>query len=212
MLFEQYPRRTYSQFGEDAILRSILPAGKGTYIDIGSGHPVAGSNTYALYEMGWQGVLVDPIAANIEMSERLRPRDLSIQAVCAGEQMEDIEFFEFDVYEYSTTSRDRVNELARMGHSVKRHYRVSTCTLGELVREMHFEGTTVLSIDVEGGEFEVLQGNDWTKFHPAIIIIEEWDPPLLRPTEISEYLRAHDYRLCGVSGFSSVYKAGLTEQ
>lgn len=207
MLFEQYPRRTYSQFGEDAILRSILPDGKGTYVDIGSGHPVAGSNTYGLYEMGWQGVLVDPIAANIEMSERLRPRDLSIQAVCAGEPVEDIEFFEFDVYEYSTTSRDRVEELARMGHSVKRQYLVPTCTLGQLVREMQFEGPTVLSIDVEGGEYEVLQGNDWTRFHPAIIIIEEWDPPLLRPTVISDYLKGLGYQLYGVSGFSSIYQA-----
>lgn len=121
--------------------------------------------------------------------------------------MEDIEFFEFDVYEYSTTSRDRVEELARMGHSVKRSYRVPACTLGDLVREMHLEAATVLSIDVEGGEYEVLRGNDWKRFHPAIIIVEEWDPPLHQTTEISEYLKDLDYRLYGVSGFSSIYRA-----
>lgn len=126
--------------------------------------------------------------------------------------MEDIDFFEFDVYEYSTTSRDRVEELARMGHAVKEHYRVPTCTLSEVVREAELEGTTVLSIDVEGGELDVLQGNDWERFHPALIVVEEWDPPLFHTTEISRYLGGLDYRLCGVSGFSSIYRAQTIKQ
>jgi hypothetical protein len=40
----------YSQFGESEILVRYFQDGKGFYLDIGSGDPVRGSNTYFLYK------------------------------------------------------------------------------------------------------------------------------------------------------------------
>ena len=45
----------YSQFGEDAKLKKYLSGEKGFYLDIGSGDPVKGSNTFNLYKMGGEG-------------------------------------------------------------------------------------------------------------------------------------------------------------
>jgi len=73
-------RKFYSQFGEDVILLNLMGSGIGTYIDIGAGHPIRGSNTYALYRNGRSGILIDPILANVELARKRRPRD---KALCA---------------------------------------------------------------------------------------------------------------------------------
>ena len=67
-------------------------------------------------------------------------------------------------------------------------------------------GPTVLSIDVEGAELEVLNGNAWDQFKPDIICVEEWEPPLKKTTEVSKYLGDKGYALIAVTGFSSIYQ------
>jgi hypothetical protein len=54
---------SYAQNMEDYHL-SLAFAGKerGTYIDVGGGHPVAGSATFWFYKRGWNGVVVEPKA------------------------------------------------------------------------------------------------------------------------------------------------------
>jgi hypothetical protein len=54
----------FSNFGEEEILerlaRDLLPEGQGRFaVDIGAGDGVRGSNTYALFRAGWQGLGVE---------------------------------------------------------------------------------------------------------------------------------------------------------
>ncbi len=109
------PLDSYGQFGEDAMLQALLPAKAGFYIDIGSGHPILGSNTYALYQLGGRGILVDPVSANVDLSRRVRPGDKSIHAAIGLSNSESINFIEFETYQYSTTSESRAAEVL---HSV----------------------------------------------------------------------------------------------
>ena len=48
----------YSQSGQDEWAHSIV-GDIGTFLDIGAGHPSKISNTYALEQMGWAGLLVE---------------------------------------------------------------------------------------------------------------------------------------------------------
>lgn len=50
---------SYSQNNEQEVLLSFLPK-TGRFLDIGAFHPTQLSNTRALYEMGWSGVMVEP--------------------------------------------------------------------------------------------------------------------------------------------------------
>ena len=53
--------RSYSQFGEDALVNSLFRNKKyGIYVDVGAYHPILYSNTYALYRRGWRGFAIDP--------------------------------------------------------------------------------------------------------------------------------------------------------
>lgn len=83
---------SFSQFGEDAVVASLVPQQAGVYLDVGAGHPVTFSNTYSFYRQGWSGVLVEPLPANAEHARRVRPRDLVVEALCGSQTYDEIEF------------------------------------------------------------------------------------------------------------------------
>jgi len=203
------PLMSFSQFGEDAMLQSYLRDGPGFYVDVGSGSPTEGSNTYALYLRGWRGILIDPIASNIELSRKIRPGDESVLALCSHISEQTIDFYEFEPYQYSTTLVDRAQEMQSLGHRVKAVYKLQTTRLRDLMPEKLPSGPSVLSIDAEGVELNILHGNDWDRFTPDFIIVEEWKPPILEKTEISIFLEEKGYRLLGFNGISCLY--GFTD-
>lgn len=49
----------YSQYEEEEIIRKLVPE-TGCFLDVGGFHPTELSNTRALYERGWSGVIVEP--------------------------------------------------------------------------------------------------------------------------------------------------------
>ena len=200
------PRLSYSQLGEDVILQANLPDQVGFYVDIGSGHPTEGSNTYSLYLKGWRGLLVDPISSNIALTRAVRPRDESVVGLCSSMTGGSVEFFEFDVYQYSTMLPERAREVEALGHTIKSKYQLSKTKISDLMPPVIPPGPTVLSIDVEGAELEVLNGNAWDQFRPDINCVEEWEPPLKKITEVSKYLAGRGYALIAVTGFSSSYQ------
>lgn len=67
---------SYSDFNEDLIVESIFEGQIGSYIDVGAGHPVIGSNTYKFYEKGWDGITVEPIRLHNTLHRLKRRRDL----------------------------------------------------------------------------------------------------------------------------------------
>lgn len=197
---------SYSQFGEDAIVRALINDWSGGYVDIGSGHPVRFSNTYALYRKGVRGLLVEPIAANVEHARLVRPEDMVVQSLCGPDQRA-VPFFEYEQYEYSTTSRERVDELASRGFRPVSEYQIDVRSLASLVADADIFVPELLSIDVEGAELAVLESADWDRFRPAVIVGEEWTSPLDHVTAVSTYLTRLEYELVAVTGFSSVYRS-----
>jgi len=51
--------RSNSQAGQDKFVYLITGQRPGTFLDIGSSHPVKINNTYALEQIGWTGILID---------------------------------------------------------------------------------------------------------------------------------------------------------
>ena len=73
---------SYAQNLEDYHL-SLAFAGQptGTYIDIGGGHPVAGSVSFWFYERGWQGLVVEPQEPLASLHRHVRPRDTVVSGL-----------------------------------------------------------------------------------------------------------------------------------
>lgn len=197
---------SYSQFGEDAIVHSLVNDCSGGYIDIGSGHPVRFSNTYAFYKRGARGLLVEPIASNVDHTRLVRPQDLVVQSLCGPDEVS-VPFFEYEQYEYSTTSRERVDQLAVSGFRPVRDYSLDVRTLASLVAEAGLFRPDLLSVDVEGAELGVLESADWSRFRPAVIAIEEWTSPIKHVTPVLTLLASLEYELVAYTGFSSIYRS-----
>lgn len=199
------PRFSYGQFGEDAILQAFLPEETGFYVDIGSGHPVQGSNTYALYQLGWTGILIDPVLSNISLSRQTRPNDQAIHAAVGVAEEDHIDFIEFETYQYSTTNEERASEMLELGHRIRGRYSVSIKRLDEIIGNTHVKFPSVMSIDVEGQEMSVLESNNWNSFNPDFILIEDLVPPWTGKTRVSDFLENKHYKLAAITGVTCLY-------
>ena len=127
------PLKSYSQFGEDAVLISILKLygfnkhEKEFFIDIGAGHPIRGSNTYALYRLGWEGICVDTISYNIKLHKFFRRRDVALHAFVGQERI--VNFWEFNPYEYSTADNEIAKDLIKNNVLLLAEYKINAIPL-----------------------------------------------------------------------------------
>jgi hypothetical protein len=194
----------YSQTGEDQLISKYLPEGKGSYVDIGAGLPIRGSNTYFLYKRGWRGIVVDPISINIKLSKLFRPLDLRLQ-ICVGIKKGEVEFFGFIPYGYSTID---ASVAAMLGESkiakLRSRSRMSVSPASDFMPDMNPLDPTLLSIDIEGADYDALCSINWERTKPRVICVEEWSGPSTF-SEIRKLLVGHGYELKEKSDLSSIY-------
>ena len=197
----------YGQTAEDGILQKLLIQRKGFYVDIGAGRPKSGSNTQVFYRRaGWNGILVDPINRNARLLKLLRPKDLVLESL-VGKGKAEIEFWEFEPYEYSTADKNVASKVLQIeGVRLKKHTYLGIKTLAEITKECDVSLPSLLNIDCEGFDLEVLESNNWANFRPTVFCIEEWDFKFeLEETEIGSYLRNLNYSRFAFTGLSSVF-------
>ncbi len=202
-----WPRRYYSQTGEDLILRNYLPEKVGTYVDIGAGRPISGSNTYFLYKRGWRGVCVDPLKSNTKLFRVLRPRDQVLE-ILISDIRGSVPFWEFEPYEYSTADSNVAEKLKlREGVRLLQYSSRECWPLSELAPAATPLDASCLSIDVEGLDLAVLNSNDWSKYTPRVVCVEEWDSRLngFEQSEIHLYMTDQGYKRKAWTGLSSIY-------
>src|SRR5690348_16491596 len=73
---------SYSQDGEDVVLRRLLEGRKnGFYVDVGAHHPRRFSNTFYFYRRGWRGINIDANPDAIKLFRRERASDINL---CVG--------------------------------------------------------------------------------------------------------------------------------
>ena len=196
----------YSQFGEDAILEKYLKEDKGFYLDIGSGDPVRGSNTYFLYKKGWKGILIDPLTRNIFSSKVIRRKDKIIQGL-VGATNKSYPFFEMYPYEYSTTNNEIVNGLINNGRAkLVKKVQLQTYSISDLRLNIDLDQPSLLSVDCEGLDLEVLKTIDLKTIKFRVICAEDFDfNPVSKSSAINYHLVENGYEIVDRAGPSSIY-------
>jgi FkbM family methyltransferase len=183
---------SYAQNMEDYHLDVAFGgASQGRYIDIGGGHPVAGSVSFWFYERGWSGIVVEPQPDLAALHRRLRPRDMQVEAVI-GRTSGEAEFFRVDrLHGLSTTVRGNAEAAGQHGVGFETK-KMPSLSLADLCRKYQIDAVDFLKIDVEGAERDVLEGADWSKYRPRIVVLEavtpltnepawsDWEPLLLK--------------------------------
>jgi FkbM family methyltransferase len=175
LLGNEYARRSYSQYGEDMVLRAVFaryPATyHGFYVDIGAHHPMRFSNTRLFYEQEWSGICVDPLPDCSMLYARHRPRDKFIKAGVAEKEGE-MTYFMFSEPAINTFSEKFARENAAL---VKEKETVKTYSLRRILTDHLPPGRKIdfLSVDAEGLDLEILHSNDWVRYRPSVVLIEE---------------------------------------
>ena len=81
-----YPFKSRAYDFEDVILFYIFPDIKnGFYIDFGAYHPEKYSVTKFFYDLGWNGINIEPVPEFYKILVKNRPRDINLN-VCGGEK------------------------------------------------------------------------------------------------------------------------------
>lgn len=173
---------SFAQNHEDVVLDRAFPRGKsGFYIDVGANEPVMGSVTKHFYDLGWQGINIEPSATAYAALSEARTRDVNLN-VGLSDVAGELSFFEFPESAISTFSPEAAERMRLIGKPAQER-KVPTMTLAE-VCERYVGDRTIdfLSVDVEGHELEVLAGADWTRWRPRVVLVEAIEPGTTVPS------------------------------
>ena len=189
---------SFSSAGEDMILRHLLGSDKmsGFYVDVGAFHPTLFSNTYFFYLNGWRGINVEARPGSKQLFDKVRPRDVNLELGVSRERGSMTYYFIAEDSPMNSFSPDFLRQIKMLEH-VKSQIPVSTLPLAEVLERHVPAGQSIdfMNVDVEGHDFEVLESNDWARFRPRIIVVEDevLDP---RESQIVLMMNGHGYELC----------------
>lgn len=198
--FDGYSRKSYSQEGEDMILRRIFEkTPKGFYVDVGAHHPKRFSNTYFFYKRGWAGINIDAMPGSMKLFQQLRNRDINLEIPIASKDQV-LTFYSFNEPALNGFSKELSKERdGQNGWFIKDEILLQTQKLSSVLDNFLPNGTKIdfLSIDVEGFDLDILHSNNWEKYKPKVILIEILgsDFAEIEHNEIAIFLKAKGYSL-----------------
>lgn len=175
-LFGGWAIRSYSQEGEDMILRRIFKDKQsGFYVDVGAHHPIRFSNTYAFYKRGWRGINIEPNPESIKMFRKLRSKDINLNLGVA-EREGKLRYFMFNESALNTFDSDLAEtRLKNPEYRIESEINVEVTTLEKILdqSQLAFDQIDFLTVDVEGMDLDVLKSNNWSKYKPRWVLVEQ---------------------------------------
>ena len=199
------PQKSYSQEGEDLVLNSFFedyPRDyKGFYVDIGAYDPVRFSNTFFFYSKGWKGINIEPTYDKFKKLKQLRRRDINLNiAINNSSNNKKLNFYMFNEPALNTFNEERALELQLSSdkYKLKAVNAIEVTNLSELLNKYNCPGAIdFFNIDCEGVDLQVLEGNDWNKYKPDFIMIEDanFDIDKIDQNEIFQFLKTKKYDL-----------------
>lgn len=166
--------KSYSQEGEDMILRRLFEKRKGGfYVDVGAHHPKRFSNTFYFYKKRWRGINIDAMPGSMRLFDKIRPRDINVEAAISSESKE-MCFYVFNEPALNTLDESLAKSRTNDEYYVTKIERCRTRTLADVLDEKKPAGEriTFMSVDAEGFDLDVLRSNDWGRYRPEYLLVE----------------------------------------
>jgi len=150
---------------------------KGVFVEVGAHEPVSiYSQTWHLENLSdWEGILVEPNPVLAQKARELRPKSKVIEAACtSNEKVGEISLF-IPIYEGNEITGHASLEINADDYNYQQHksVNVKAKTLTEILENNNVTNIDLLSIDVEGTEYDVLSGIDFNKYRPQLILLED---------------------------------------
>lgn len=199
-----YAKTSFSQEGEDLILQKIFHnKNKGFYVDIGAHHPFRYSNTYLLYKRGWKGINIDASPNVAQMFDKTRSCDTNLNIAVSNSKQSALYIFEDSAL--NTLSKTNAESTIKSGQSkLIKKVQVKTKKLSDILEKYaNRQKIDFMNIDVEGLELEVLKSNNWRKYKPQALAVENI---LSTNKKISKFLKEKGYRLVAKTISTQIYQ------
>lgn len=202
---------SYAQNREDEILSEFFPGrDKGFYIDVGSWHPVECSITKHFYDHGWWGINIEPSFGKWLDFCSVRKNDINLNVGLSNHLGKSVFYEGCNGEGLSTFERDVMLEHLKAGFKFS-NYLVNTLTLAKIcesfVRDKEID---FISIDVEGHEKAVIEGGDWERWRPYVLVIEATKPLTTIPSyeDWEPLLLESNYQFVRFDGLNRYYVRG----
>lgn len=204
-----YWTRSYSQEGEDLILRRIFESqSAGFYVDVGAHHPMRYSNTYFFYKRRWRGINIEPNPDSARLFHKYRRRDINVQCGVSDQDGQ------LKYYMFNDSALNSFDENLSHQRDVGVYRITETCDIAvrrleSILDELLPRDVAIdfMSVDVEGRDLQVLQSNNWERYRPRVLLVEamSFDLATVEGEPIHRFLTNNSYRLFAKTGHTLFY-------
>jgi len=177
----------YSQSNEEQFILEHFAGKQGRFIDVGAYDGKTFSNTFALSELGWEGICIEPSPQSFVDLMRNYKGNPNVRLVNAAMSYRETGLIEFADSGGDAVSTTNVNHEKKWSSQVAfQHIYVNTVTIREIMRLFgeHFD---FISLDVEGTNIDILKTLPLDLIQPSLICIEHE----LRFAEIFEHCKGY---------------------
>ena len=198
-----WTRESHSQQGEDLVLESICDFLKIThpsYLDVGAADPIQDNNTYLFYQKGCRGVLVEPNPSFCRRLEAERPGDKVLNIGVGVSDQNEADYYMIggrDGKYLNSFSRKQVDDIVARSDGlrfIEKTIKMPLVNINKIMEERFHGAPSLLCIDTEGLDLDILRTLDFTRFRPAIVCVETLRIGTLRcDTDILDLMQANDY-------------------
>jgi len=168
---------SYSQCGEDLIMNFIfqnyLKIQHPKYIDIGAHHPSYLSNTYFFYQKGSNGVCIEPDPFLFKTIKKSRKRDVCLNCGVGTGSEKLSDFYRMSEKTLNTFSKEDAERYESYGnHKIEEIVQIPLISTDDIIEKHCTDPPNLVSLDVEGFDFEILKSFNFEKYRPNVFCIE----------------------------------------
>ncbi len=208
-----------SQFGEDAFLLDLFQGQRtGFFIEVGAYDGLSFSVSSVFEDLGWTGLLVEANPERAAQCKANRPKSTVLHAALGAINGPTSITFNIAIDRSKpgeTFGGDMLSHVAgaaehgsRTG-TASRRFRSVQVPMTPVSSALAFHAGPIdfASIDVEGGEWNLLQGFDFSKHKPRVMLVEQGHAASLddEARRIQQFLASAGYEYLGSFAGSGVY-------
>jgi FkbM family methyltransferase len=174
----------FSECGQDKIIKDTFFKNQedGFFVEIGAFDGLQGSNCYHFEKfMNWKGIAIE--ASPTQFNKLKKNRNCQLHNVALSSTKKEVEFYEV-VEGFTQMSginninyQDSFNRIINKSKSKINKIKIHSSVLSEIIPNNQI--IDLLSIDIEGNEFDVLSSIDYNIYQIKVIILENNIPEKL---------------------------------